>query len=172
MSAERNEGFGEQLRRHRDLAGLTQEELAERAGLTAKAIGALERGDRQRPYPQPVRALAEALDLADEPRRAFVAAARTGTSGSADEAPLAIGRIPTVATPLFGRADDLNVIGGQLRASEVRLLTLIGPGGVGKTRLAIAAANELAGVDRFAHGIVFVDLSLAREDAHVPQLIA
>jgi len=55
--------FGGQLRRHREAAGLSQEELAERAALTAKAIRARERGERQQPYPQTVRALADALNL-------------------------------------------------------------------------------------------------------------
>jgi transcriptional regulator with XRE-family HTH domain len=53
--------FGELLRRHREAAGLSQEELAERAGLTANSVSALERGERRRPHPQTVRALAEAL---------------------------------------------------------------------------------------------------------------
>ena len=53
--------FGERLRRLREAAGLTQEELASRAGLTAKAISALERGERKRPYPHTVRSLADAL---------------------------------------------------------------------------------------------------------------
>ena len=47
----RGEAFGARLRRLREAAGLTQEELAERAGLAAKAISALERGERQYPYP-------------------------------------------------------------------------------------------------------------------------
>jgi transcriptional regulator with XRE-family HTH domain len=55
--------FGEQLRLFRERIGLTQEELAERAGLSAQGISALERGLRRRPYLPTVRALAEALDL-------------------------------------------------------------------------------------------------------------
>jgi transcriptional regulator with XRE-family HTH domain len=53
--------FAERLRRLRERAALTQEELAARAGLTAKAISARERGERRRPYPHTVRALADAL---------------------------------------------------------------------------------------------------------------
>ncbi|MBA2618373.1 MAG: helix-turn-helix transcriptional regulator, partial [Rubrobacter sp.] len=49
--------FGERLRRLREAAGFTQEELASRAGLTAKAVSALERGERKRPYPHTVRSL-------------------------------------------------------------------------------------------------------------------
>ena len=50
-----DESFGERLRRYREAATLTQEELAERAGLTAMAVSALERGERRRPYPNTVR---------------------------------------------------------------------------------------------------------------------
>jgi DNA-binding XRE family transcriptional regulator len=67
--------FGDLLRRHRTAAGLSQAELAERANLTAKAIGALERGERQHPQPHTVRRLAEALNLASVARAEFLAAA-------------------------------------------------------------------------------------------------
>ena len=66
--------FGALLRRYREAAGLSQEELAERAGLTVSAIGALERGERKRPYPHTLQLLARALDL-DETRRAALIAA-------------------------------------------------------------------------------------------------
>src|SRR3954471_12364598 len=65
--------FGERVRILREAAGLTQEELAERAGLTADGIGALERGTRRRPYPHTIRALAEALGLTESERAALVA---------------------------------------------------------------------------------------------------
>ena len=57
------ESFGTRLRSYRERSGLTQEELAERAGLSAQGISVLERGLRNRPHPPTVRALAEALDL-------------------------------------------------------------------------------------------------------------
>ncbi len=76
--------FGEQLRRFRELAGLSQEELAEQAGLTVQAIGMLERGERRSPYPHTVRALAEGLGLDATARAALIAAlprrARRGTT--------------------------------------------------------------------------------------------
>jgi transcriptional regulator with XRE-family HTH domain len=53
--------FGERLQQLREAAGLTQEEFASRANLTAKAVSTLERGERKRPYPHTVRSLAEAL---------------------------------------------------------------------------------------------------------------
>ncbi len=66
--------FAVVLRRLRESRSLTQEELAERSGLTAKAIGALERGERRRPYPHTVRSLADGLALDDSERAALVAA--------------------------------------------------------------------------------------------------
>ena len=64
------------LRRWRERAALSQEELATRAGLTAKAVSALERGERRRPHPHTLRALAAALGLDDADRAALTAAAR------------------------------------------------------------------------------------------------
>ena len=58
--------FGARLRRLREAAGLTQEELAQEAGLTARGISDLERGVRKRPYPHTVRSLSEALDLTQQ----------------------------------------------------------------------------------------------------------
>jgi transcriptional regulator with XRE-family HTH domain len=70
--------FGERLRWLREGAGLTQEELASRAGLTAKAVSALERGERKRPYPHTVRSLADALKLSEEERAALAEAVLEG----------------------------------------------------------------------------------------------
>jgi transcriptional regulator with XRE-family HTH domain len=66
MSPDLEASFGAHLRRLRQTAGLTQEELAMRAGLSPDAVSALERGLRRRPYPHTVRALAEALELREE----------------------------------------------------------------------------------------------------------
>jgi transcriptional regulator with XRE-family HTH domain len=142
-------GFGGQLRRHREAAGLSQEELAERAGVTANAISALERGERQRPYPQTVRALADALNLSDADRSALIAAIpRRARSQGADPAMAAAPLVdllpPPEPTPLLGRNEELKVVREQVLSPEVRVLTLIGPGGVGKTRLATATARDLS----------------------------
>ena len=66
--------FGAWLRRLRESAGLTQEELAFRAGLTPNGVSALERGQRKRPYPHTVRSLAEALGLSELERATLLAA--------------------------------------------------------------------------------------------------
>src|SRR5918997_5435979 len=79
--------FGSYLRGLRLAAGLTQEELALRAGLSPNAVGALERGARRRPYPHTVRSLSDALNLAEGKRAALLAAVPGqggGTVGRAD----------------------------------------------------------------------------------------
>jgi transcriptional regulator with XRE-family HTH domain len=89
MSAEPSMPFGTLLRRYREAAGLSQEDLAERAGLTEKGIGALERGERKRPQPHTLQQLATALQLSDQERAAFIAAVpqRTGGGPALEVAP-------------------------------------------------------------------------------------
>src|SRR5215210_7492152 len=97
--------FGERLRRLRESAGLTQEELASRAGLTAKAVSALERGERKRPYPHTVRSLADALGLSEEERAALAEAVRR-RDGEApfprEEAAASLSTLPASLTSLVG----------------------------------------------------------------------
>jgi transcriptional regulator with XRE-family HTH domain len=70
------QAFGDLLRRHRALGGMSQEELAERARLSARAISDLERGVKRTPRRNTVRLLVEALGLSGAARAAFVSAAR------------------------------------------------------------------------------------------------
>src|SRR5437588_5599023 len=92
--------FGDLLKRYRSAAGLTQEELAERAALSVRALMYLERGAR-RPYPDTVRRLAQALDLAPPEHSAFVRAARgDGPSETSVSPPHTL---PVPPTPLVGR---------------------------------------------------------------------
>src|SRR5215210_2040283 len=131
--------FGERLRRLREKAGLTQEELASRAGLTAKAVSALERGERKRPYPHTVRSLAEALGLTEEERASLTAS--VPGRGVQEPAPVrdaatSLSTMPVSLTPLVGREPEVEEIGNLLRQAAVRLTTLTGPRGIGKTRLA------------------------------------
>jgi predicted ATPase/class 3 adenylate cyclase len=78
--------------------------------------------------------------------------------------------LPPQATPLIGRERELAEVAAVLGRTDVRVLTLTGPGGAGKTRLALHAAAEL--LDEFRHGAFLVDLALVRDPAHVVPTIA
>ena len=149
--------FGAHLRQLREAAGFTQEELAARSGLTAKAISVLERGERKRPYPHTVRALADALGLSNDERAALFAAVpkRGRSTGRVGRAATGESSVPWPTTPLLGRERELGEVHAFLR--EERLLTLTGTAGVGKTRLAIEVARN--GEALFPDGAAFVALA-------------
>lgn len=178
--------FGVLLLRLRAAAGLTQEQLAARAGLSPNAIAALESGKRRTPRLTTVELLAAALGLDAQERAQFAAAAResgeapksysaaagTGDGTARDPRHQSWRSVPEL-TPLVDRVHELDTTLRLLSDDGVRLLTLTGPAGVGKTRLAVEAASRLAAdTGRFADGVLFVDLTPIRDPAQVPGAIA
>jgi predicted ATPase/DNA-binding XRE family transcriptional regulator len=143
------EPFADLLRRHRAAAGLSQEELAERAGLSRRGISDLERGERRSPYPATVRRLADALRLGVTDRAALLASAQAALSAAAAEVPTQP-PLPVPLTSFIGREREVAEVRSLLH--RTRLLTLTGPGGIGKTRLALEVARSSAAA-------VFVDLA-------------
>jgi predicted ATPase/transcriptional regulator with XRE-family HTH domain len=154
--------FGELLRAHRLSAGLSQEHLAERAGISLAAVNMLERGVRRAPYLQTVMKLADALLLAGADRAAFVAAAsarRFRTQAAVPHAQRPKARLPVYLSSFIGRAGEVAECVGLLRSN--RLVTIVGAGGIGKTRLATAVAESVAAEYQ---PVVFVDLARAPND--------
>jgi predicted ATPase/DNA-binding XRE family transcriptional regulator len=170
MAEARVSPFGEQLRRLREAVGITQEELAERAGLSREAISALERGLRRYPHPQTVRALSDGLGLSDKEAATFRASVpkRPPELPPPNEVPSS--PLPVPLTGLVGRQQELEHLQLQLTAGHARLVTLTGPGGVGKTRLALELTADLA--PAFADGVVFVPLATVLDPALVLPTIA
>jgi tetratricopeptide (TPR) repeat protein/transcriptional regulator with XRE-family HTH domain len=171
--------FGVLLRRCRDTAGLTQEELAERSGLTSRTIRDMERGRSARPYSRSVRSLAVALGLAPDVQAQLLGAARgdgcpppghgqaalpswpAGPSAAPRRAAVVPRQLPPAARHFTGREAELAALGGHLARAAVPALALpilcvCGTAGVGKTALAVHWAHRAAG--SFPHGQLYVDL--------------
>ncbi|HSL22805.1 MAG TPA: helix-turn-helix domain-containing protein [Vicinamibacterales bacterium] len=161
--------FGALLKALREAAGYTQEELATIAGLSVHGVSALERGERRRPHVETVRALSAALDLRGPTREALLASARAPAQAPAvDE--LSHVSLPLALTALLGRDTDVKALRDLLADPAARLITLIGPGGVGKTRLALELAHAIA--DESACRVLFVGLAAVRNSAFVAPAIA
>jgi predicted ATPase/DNA-binding XRE family transcriptional regulator len=171
----RNVQFADLLRQHRIAAALSQEALAERAGISARAVSDLERGVKQRPHLETVRMLADALDLTGSDRTALAVASRPAQVSPTESelqapvrAAVPVG-LPVPSTPLVGRADIAKLAASLIRDDRARLLTLTGPGGVGKTRLAVAIATELG--DAFPDGIAWIELAPVSDPLLIPGTI-
>jgi predicted ATPase/DNA-binding XRE family transcriptional regulator len=172
--------FGVLLREYRQAAGLTQEALAERAGLGTRSIQHLERGESQ-PQHDTAQRLAIALALTEAQRARFEALAQPsprrrgtgagdGASHAAEAAPWSgsAHNLPLQLTSFIGRERELAEVARLL--GGMRLLTLTGTGGVGKTRLALQVATSQ--LDRYADGIRLIELAPLADPAGVPAAVA
>ena len=134
MSTPHPSPIGQLLRQQRTAAALSQEALAERPGLSVRAISDLERGVHQVPRLETVRLLADALGLEAADRAALLAAARpepVATPAGSMGRP-ALDPLPLPPTRLIGREAEVAALCDLLSASGVRLVTLTGPGAPAK----------------------------------------
>jgi predicted ATPase/DNA-binding XRE family transcriptional regulator len=161
--------FAAQLKALREAAGFTQEELATIAGLSVHAVSALERGERRRPHVETVRALSAALDLSAASRDALLGSARAPAHHAAVDELTNIS-LPVAPTMLLGRDADVQTIRQWLADPATRLITLTGPGGVGKTRLALELSRTIAAEG--ARRVLFVPLAAILRPAFVASAVA
>jgi predicted ATPase/DNA-binding XRE family transcriptional regulator len=163
--------FADTLRQVRVAAGLTQQQLAGRSGVSERSISDLERGVNERPRRDSARMLADGLGLDAAERQAFLEAARRRPrAATAPRVGAGLSSLPPVSTPLLGREPQLRYIEDALAAQQVRLLTLTGPGGVGKTRLALEVARRMA--ERTPQEVIFLRLDGVQEPSLVLPTLA
>ena len=173
------ETFGEWLRQQRSLRRLTREEFAKRVGCSVSALRKIEYGVR-RPSAQIAGLMANCLDVPVEERSTFVRVARGELSVDRlhpESKPVSTANVsspktnlPLFPTPLIGRQREVEQLDQLLYHPQCRLLTLVGPGGIGKTRLAVEAASHTQ--DSFADGVYFVSLAFANSTRFIVPAIA
>jgi transcriptional regulator with XRE-family HTH domain len=175
--------FGEWLRQSRNELRLTREEFARRVGCSVSALRKIEDGER-RSSSQIAELMANCLNVSPAERSTFVKVARgelrvdrlpalakplaSLSVSSASKIPRT--NLPVLPTPLIGRQREVEELSQLLHDPQCRLLTLVGPGGIGKTRLAIETAAHLQ--DVFADGVYFVPLAPVNSTRFIVPVIA
>jgi predicted ATPase/transcriptional regulator with XRE-family HTH domain len=168
-----NYSFGYWLRRRRMALDQTQRQLADQVGCALSMIKKIEL-DERRPSAPLAERLAAALGVTAEQRHDFLQAARALRSAESLEVPHhpligppdAPPGLPVQTTTFIGRTAERKEVAAILRAGQQRVLSIVGPGGIGKTRLALAVASDLRA--DFPAGIWFAELAPIAD----PQLVA
>lgn len=176
LPARDGSSFGVWVRRIRMTRGLTQDALAEQVGCATATIRKIETGER-RPSFQMAARLAQILDLPAESRLEFMELARFSAaeqnSPDSDSLPASdtpkSSSLPSYFTPFLGRDREVIDLRQRLQSRDYRLVTLLGVGGVGKTRLAVEVAREMT---EFRDGITFVSLATLSDPDDVTSTIA
>ena len=169
--------FGYWMRRRRKALDLTQHELAQQVGSAVGTIQKLE-ADERRPSKQLAMRLADLLQIPSAERDAFVKVARAELA--TDQ--LEIGQLsnktldrptsnlPAPATRFIGREREVAALRDLICRDDVRLVTLTGPGGTGKSRLCVQVAADVLAL--FEHGVWFVNLAPVGDPNLVASTIA
>jgi len=176
--------FGEWIKHRRQELDLTQAQLAKRASCSVFAIRKIEAGER-RPSRQLGELLAKSLEIPSDDQTTFIQVARGELSverlfppdqkPSRDALPgdkigPVPGNLPRTLTPFIGREPELTALAQLLQDAQCSLLTIAGPGGIGKTRLAIEAGHHSK--DLFPDGVWFVSLSALNSPVLIVPAIA
>lgn len=172
------QSFGSWLKLKRKALDLTREDLAKQVGYSAATIRKIEDEERH-PSTQVVERLAEILKIPQNERTDFLRFAR----GDLKSAPVEIdetlpwrtsgksprSNIPATATSLIAREQELSLVREYLTKDDIRLVTLMGPPGIGKMRLSIEVAR--ASSHDFPDGVFFVPLALLDNPNSIPSAI-
>jgi predicted ATPase/DNA-binding XRE family transcriptional regulator len=156
--------FGAWLKRRRRGLGLTQQELARRVGYAEITVRKVE-ADNLRPSREMAEKLAHHLQIEPEHREQFIRLARDeadweDASLPTHSPPLALHNIPSAIFSLIGREEEQQMLETFLMDPALRLITITGAGGMGKTRLALAVAERQVQIrDRFQDGVFFISLA-------------
>ena len=162
-----NEGsFGEWLKYQRNGRGLTQKQLAQQIGCATITLRKIESGERQ-PSGQILKRVAEIFNISPNEQKEFLRFARgdwtSAPARKTSDAPwlASVGaprtNLPASLTSFIGREQEMAVVHGYLLHPNIRIATLTGPPGIGKTRLSLAAAQEV--LSDFKDGVFFVALA-------------
>jgi len=174
--------FGNWLQKRRKTLDLTREEFAQKVGCSVSALRKIET-DERRPSKQLAELLADILEVPSDERELFIRIARGNLSIERMKTPLPLPdlnllqssltfspQIPIPFTPLIGRENELSALRQMLTDSQCRLITLIGPGGSGKTRLAIQIAAEQ--YENFHDHVFYISLAGLRNTEFIVPTIA